>query len=261
MTYTPSKYWQVLSDRAQQMLDKFGYENFKSSVSLAVYNDYLFNYETQALDPEYEANVRAIWDKLYETYPSQFLDQLVEPSEGTPLAIKYKGRLVSLDLVATITEYARLASCIDFDTVSVVREIGGGYGRIPYVLTQLYPELSYHMYDIEPSLGIAKRYLNSVRGDANIQFHSPDELSGRCDILIAMNCLHEVTKEQVESYFDYAQKNSRYFYFSCWKHTHINADDITWRQEDYPVRPTWKPLYVGQHYMRRDFFEALYQCG
>jgi len=260
MTYTPSKYWTLLNSRANEFLDKYGYENFKRTIGLFLYNDYFYDYDKQSLSQDYNDKVRAIWDKLYSIYPDKFLDQFYEPLEGNPLAIEYRGRLVSLDLVATISEYTRLSQYIDFNDVNIIHEIGGGYGRIPFILTKLYPNLTYRMFDVEPSLSLAKRYLGNVIPGHPVTFHPPNELKGQCDILLAMDCLHEMTKDQVESYFDYADKHASYFYYSCWKETHINEDGIDWAMDDYPVRESWSPLYVGQHHMRAAFFEALYKC-
>jgi len=259
MAYTTSKYWQLLNEKANELLTGFGYENFKRTIGLFLYNDYFYDYGAQSLPSDYNEKVRAIWDNLYSIFPEKFLDQFHEPLEGNPLAIMYRDRPVSLDLVATIFEYARLTQYIDFNTVHTIHEIGAGYGRIPYVIVQLYPNLSYKIFDVEPSLSLAKKYLGSVLVNNKIEFYSPDQLLGKCDILLAMDCLHEMTKEHVEAYFDYADKNASYFYYSCWKDTHINADNITWKKEDYPVRESWTPLFVGQHHMRADFFEALYK--
>jgi len=259
MSYTPSKYWVTLNKRADGMIEKFGYENFKRTVGLFMYNDYFFNHDTGELVGDYEQKVIEVWDKLYSMYPNNILDKLYEPEEGNPFGVVYKGRLVSLDLAASFAEYFMMAQFIKMKSIKVIHEIGAGYGRVPYVIKQIHPDITYRIYDIEPSLSLAKRYLGSVLPDSKIEFHTPDKLDSSCDILIAMNCLHEMTRNHVSDYFDYADKNAGYFYYTCWKKGIVPEEDITWVQSDYPVKEKWVPLYLGQHRMRTEFFEALYK--
>lgn len=251
-------YWDVLGKRCQGYLDEYGYENFKRTVGV-VYNDYYLNHDTYKLDDDYEEKVEAIWDSMYKLYSSSLLDLFSEPLVGNPLGIIYKGRVVSIDLSASISEMLLLMDKIDFSKVHDIHEIGGGYGRLAYVIGQMYPRIRYKMYDIQPSLGLAERYLTDVSPNGNFFFHEPSKLGTDCDILIAMDCLHEMNDKQVNDYFDYADKHARFFYYTCWKHTNVADHGIKWSQADYPVRKSWKPLFVGQHRMRSQFFEALYE--
>lgn len=250
-------YWDVLSKRCQGYLDEFGYENFKRTVGV-VYNDYYLNHDTYKLDDDYNEKVHLIWDRMYQVYQPQLLSKFSEPTIGNPLGIFYKDRIVSIDLAASISEMCLIMDKVDFSNVKTIHEIGGGYGRLAYVLSKMYPHVTYRMYDIEPSLSLANRYLNEVIEDCTIQFQQPKDIFGNCDLLIAMDCLHEMTKDQVKAYFNYANKHARYFYYTCWKETNVPDHNIKWKQEDYPVRASWKPLYIGQHRMRTQFFEALY---
>ncbi len=258
LTYQPSKLWENLSKKSSRFLEEFGYENFKRSVGV-IYNDYFFDYEKGAIVEDYADKLKDTWDNIYKMYPNDYLDFFSEPKVGNPMAIEYGGRLVSFDLAASLIETALILSNIELDEIKVINEIGGGYGRLAYVLGQVIPDSDYTLYDIEPSISLAKRYLSDV-SKHSFKFESPDMLSGDCDILIAMDCLHEMTREQVADYFDYADKHAKYFYYTCWNKTRIHEDEIDWNKEDYPVKSHWTPLYLGPHRMRNNFFEAFYKC-
>lgn len=253
-----SSYWKALSSRCDHLLTNFGRENFKRTVGL-IYNDYYFNHDTKQLDVDYDEKVHAIWDRMYQVYPQRFLDQFREPELGNPLSIIYRNRPVSIDLAASIAEYSLLVSTLDFRDIHVIHEIGGGYGRLAHVILSAHPHITYRLYDIEPSLSLAKWYLETLLPNADLEFLKPEELTTPCDIVIAMDCLHEMTKEQVNNYFEYANEYARYFYYTCWKETEVVEHNLKWLQEDYPVKKKWKPLFLGQHRMRTQFFEALYK--
>lgn len=259
MSYKPSNYWQRLSKTCDEFLNKYGYENFKRTIGI-LYNDYYFNYGNGTIDDDYEEKVKVIWRRMYELYPSAFLDRFSEPEEGNPFRVQYRGRLVSIDLAASISEYCLLRDKIDFSkSVSTIHEIGAGYGRLAHVITMCHPNLTYRIYDIEPSLSLSTHYLSYILPSIRFEFNTPDKLCKDCDILIAMDCLHEMTKEQVHKYFKYAHKHAKFFYYTCWKSTIVKDDNIKWDMTDYPVRRSWKELFLGQHRMRTQFFEALYK--
>lgn len=257
----PSLYWNKLAERCERFLKQYGYKNFKRSVGL-VYNDFYLDYDSGTIRPEYNQKLLELWDALYERIPTMFLDRFSEPEVGSPFAINYNGRLVSFDLASSCCETAMLFSHLDMLKIKSIHEIGGGYGRLAYVLGQSVPKAIYRLYDIEPSIGLAMRYLTDVLPNRRgFYFHTPDELKGPCDLLVAMDCLHEMTKDQVEAYFEYADKNAGYFYFTCWKETAVPEHGISWKMDEYPVRPGWVPVFRGDHKMRTGFFEALYRIN
>jgi len=257
MSYEPSKFWTTLNKKSDEFLEEYGYENFKRTVGV-IYNDYFYDHDKKKLPDDYEDQVRAIWDRMYEVYSNGVLGYFHEPDVGNPLGIIYRGRLVSIDLAASISELSLLSAYIDLSAVKVIHEIGGGYGRLAYVIGQIVPCV-YRLYDLDMSRNLAQRYLKDVLPNRPLEFYSPDKLEGKCDILIAMDCLHEMTVEQVHSYFDYAHENAKYFYYTCWKDTTIQEDQVRWTQDKYPVKESWQPIYVGQHRIRTQFFEALYK--
>ena len=251
--YKPSLYWEHLNYNMYQRLWKGGYENFKDNAAIIYNDDYKGNLEGQQFD------IKELWESLYGYIPHDLLDKFSEPLEGNPHYIICNGRPVTLDLGCSIREYWLLSQHVDFSKVKEIAEVGGGYGRTAYVISTLHPEIHYTMYDVEPSIGLAKRYLSSVCPKSNLEFKTPDKLDGSIDLLLAINCLHEMKVEHVREYFEYADKNAQYFYFSCWYRGTVPFDNLVWNKEDYPVREHWKKL-LSQPHIRKGWFEELYQC-
>lgn len=246
-----SDYWKHLNEKSIMLIDEYGYENFKQTVA-RVYND-----DAKA-ENHFEAT-KMLWNHIYDIIPIELLDKFSEPDIGNPPVILRDEKLVSIDLGISIRDYWELAKHIDFGKINKIVEIGGGYGRMPYVITQIHPDIEYVMCDIEPSLGLAKWYLSQVIPDANMVYINPEELEGKSNLVIANNCFHEMTRKQVHDYFNYADQNSDYLYYNCWKETTMPRDFIKWTQGDYPVKNSWTKLFE-QDYIRKNYFEVLYKC-
>lgn len=245
-----SKYWQELNKSHIGLMEEYGYENFKSTVG-RIYND----------DMDYEKvleSIRILWEMLYRDIPEELLKKFSEPMVGNPAVLMCEERPVSIDLGCAIREYYLLSKYIDFSKINSIVEIGSGYGRTAYVINKLHPKIQYTMCDIEPSLSLAKRYMLDVAPNGHFNFVLPEQLNQKCDLFLAINCLHEMVKEDVDKYFNYVGKNAEYFYYSCWDKTTIPFDGITWTQQDYPVRANWVEM-LNQKHIRNDFFEALYK--
>ena len=238
-------------------LEKHGYENFKNTLGIT-YNNYY--HDEGKIREDYYDKLRMFWDILYSKFvPCDLLDQFEEPQEGNPLTIEYKGRSVSFDLGMSLYEYYLLSKYMDFEKVNIIHEIGAGYGRTCYVISKIHPWIKYRIFDMEPSLGVAKQYLRSVLSDGLFEFNTPDKIGGECDLFLAIDCLHEMIREHVDEYFNYADKNSCYFYFTAFDKTVVPIDGVTWEIKDYPTRQTWKKIFLKTHGVRQGFFEALYK--
>ena len=260
MTYTPSKYWIWLNERIKEMLDKLGgYENFKRTAGYIYNNDYLSS-TTGEPRKVYNLDCTTLWQFLYQNsgVPKGLLDSFEEPLEGNPMSGNLDGRHVTIDLGCSILEYWNLSQYIDFNKINTIYEIGGGYGRTAYVITKIYPSIKYILYDLESSLEIASRYLTSVAPWGKFEFRTPDKLEGSCDLSIAINCMAEMTKQQVDSYFDFIDRNSSYFYFVTWLKSFCEKDNIIWELKDYPVKKNWEILF-SKPYVRLGWVEQLYK--
>ena len=247
-----SKYWEHLNSACNDFLDGYGYEHFKESVA-RIYND----------DMGHDAlmeSIKDLWDILYTIIPADVLCRYSEPMVGTPRYLECDGRPVTIDLGLSMYDVWSITRHINLKDIESIIEIGGGYGRIPYIIKQDNKYVKYTMCDVEPALSVAKWYLPQVLDNCDIQFVHPEELSGKADLIIACNCLHEMTPEQVHYYFNYFNDNAKYVYYTCWKDTTMPIDGHRWTQGDYPVRDTWTKIFELD-YIKQDYFQALYKIG
>ena len=245
-----TEYWKRLSTDSSNYLKEYGYGNFKRTVA-KVYNDYIDENEACG-------STSRLWKYLSGRIPKELLDSFSEPQIGNPIPIYCDGRPVSLDLGCSIREYHLLSQHVDFNSIKSIVEIGGGYGRTAYVIAKLHPGITYTMCDIQPALSLSKRYLKDVLPHGNFNFISPEELKGNNDLVIAIDCLHEMTREQVAEYFRYVDRSTKYFYYSCWHDTVMPHDNIRWKKRDYPVKRGWSNL-LSQDHIRMNHFEEIYK--
>ena len=66
--------------------------------------------------------------------------------------------------------------------------------------------------------------------------------------------------DQITYYFAEIDRLVRgHFYTKQWKVSYIPQEEVTIRQEDYPVLPHWRSIYSRPCAVQTPFFEALYQ--
>lgn len=262
MIATPSKYWEKLHIDHEDVMKQSGYENFKRGVGVLIYNNIGVHYDengkSDRLQDNYFEKLEELWEGAYQELSPDILDRLYEPKEGNPFTIDFKGRQVSYDLLMAVYEYWTIKACIDMNMVKTIHEIGAGYGKTAYVISTLHPKIKYRIFDLKPSLDLSSRYLPSVLPGHDFEFYTPDQIQGDCDLMIAVNCLHEMSRKQVEEYFEYCDRHAKFLYYSCWKDTTVPYEDIRWRHGDYPVNGRWKLLTSRDSY-RSGFFEEVYK--
>jgi putative sugar O-methyltransferase len=214
----------------------------------------------------------------------KYVRLLEEPSEGNPPAIELQGKRISQDLLNSILDFLAISRGCDLGKVSTILELGAGSGRTAFCLLKLLPSVKYIVVDVPPALFISQTYLSNsfpdkkifsfrpfksfkaVQGEfksSDIIFLMPDQLDllpdKMIDLFIAIDCLHEMKKEQVDLYFDHVDRLANHFFFKCWKKTTVPFDDITYLSEDYPVRNNWHEVYKAACDVPSTYFEAFYQ--
>jgi SAM-dependent methyltransferase len=249
-----SKYWEHLNSKLKEKYSNHGYENFKR------FFGYVYNDDMSINKSPYHLNVNDLWNHVYDRLPEDVISQFEEPLEGNPFYFVLKGKKVTIDLGCALLEYHNLKQHVDFNRISSIMEIGGGYGRTAYVITKLHPHIKYTLCDIDFNLNVAKRYLKSVAKWGRFRFVNCENIEKEkgADLIIAINCLGEMTREAVATYFDYAKKCG-YFYLVTWDKVGVPLDNILWRfPEDYPIDTNWKVIFQ-RPYIRKSFMEALYK--
>jgi putative sugar O-methyltransferase len=230
--------------------------------------------------------VAALWELARRHDHRGVLAGLDEPQLGEPPTVRYRGRLVSEDLAHSALELATIDEVGALPVQdAVVVELGGGYGRLAWLLLSAIPGLRYIVCDIPPALAIAQRYLTDLfddcpifryrhfddpaevaaeLADAKLAFLLPHQLallpSLEADLFVNISSLHEMRIEQVEEWFRLIdQHTSGCFYTKQWVRSVNVFDDLVIRREDYPVPEHWVTLVDREVQAPPDFFEAVYR--
>jgi putative sugar O-methyltransferase len=186
-----SNFWNVLNKKNIEQIVKYGYENFKQTVTQ--------NYFTWvvSLDNLYAANLMKLVPQLKVTLPSQeinkihpffgkadsikfntitlyflnymlmigagpYLEKLEEPLIGNPPFLTYNKKRISQDILNSLLEYLPISQHCPLDKISTIIEIGAGSGRSAFCFMSLLPNVKYVIVDIPPALYVSQRYLSDV---------------------------------------------------------------------------------------------------
>lgn len=255
MNTESSHYWKGLSEKIVSVMNQHGgYANFKRTAGNIFNDDFMPNPSIYNLD------IKRVWDKVKNIVPDDISNKLYEPLEGNPLTAILDGRHVSIDLGCSLLEYWNLSKHFSFSTIQSICEFGGGYGRTAYVIKKLHPHIKYTMVDIEPSRSLAHKYMHDIGLSENMEFILPYQLEDEpYDLCIAINCLGEMTRNNVKYYMDYADKNSKYFYMVVWEEIDVPVDNIVWKYpNDYPIPNNWQIMFK-KPYVRNSWLEVLYK--
>lgn len=213
-----------------------------------------------------------------------YIDLIEEPLVGNPPYNLYNGKRVSQDIFNSLQEYLSVVHHCPMDNISTILEIGAGYGRTAYCFLKFHPEKKYIIVDFPPALYVSQTYLSQVFPEkkvmkfrafeqfseiaeefsqANIIFLTPDQLSKipneSIDLMLAIDCLHEMKADRVEHYFKEAERLSHYFYYKCWVKTYVSPDDVYHLENSYPVQPHWIEIFRQPCQIPSGFFHAFYQ--
>ena len=228
-----------------------------------------------------------LFDYVKRVDSAGLLNSVEESEFGKPPPVYRGKKLITADLANSILEYYAMAPALDAGPLKTVMELGAGYGRNASVFLQKHPGIQYVIVDIPPALYVSQTYLQNRFSDKKIftfrPFRSFEEIkeewqqSSICfllphqvqllpqksvDLFLNISSLQEMRMDQITYYFAEIDRLVRgHFYTKQWKVSYIPQEDVTIRQEDYPVLPTWRPIYSRPCAVQTPFFEALYQIG
>ena len=177
--------------------------------------------------------------------------------------------LISIDTIQTLAEKT---PNILTDQINIC-EIGAGWGRIAYYLTQLNSKLSYYVFDIPHTLLIAHEYLlentNHIKvfnyndskklGDKipGIYFLTPHFLEDfkpkYFDITINIASFQEMSQAQVKGYLDIINKTSSLLY------TQQRYKDLEMSYDKYEYPLNWEKLIDKDVNFHPLWFEQMFK--
>ena len=301
-----SKYWEYLNHKNTEQLKKYGYENFRQTVSKNYFTwtdlkftsgldyiniqvelkDILKKHEYFTLGESVFHNIMTIllYNCVIENGGGDLIDVVSEIPAGNPPYLEVNGQLITQDNLNSILEYMSINEGFSFGKPSTVLEVGAGSGRTAYALSRISSTIKYIICDIPPALFIAQKYLRNAFPDkkvfyfrqfeeveeveqvfdvADIVFLMPDQLkllpSKSIDLMLAIDCLHEMTVAEVQRYFNHADRLADYFYFKCWNQTTVPFDNIEYNFSSYPIKSGWREIFKKTCKIHSAFFEAMYE--
>ncbi len=215
------------------------------------------------------------------------LGKIEEPPFGGPHLVRLSnGWTTTQDLCNSIFEFHSITRGIGKAGAGrLFIELGAGYGRLAYVFLKAHPGCKYWIIDLPPALYVSQEYLSAVFPDLKVfrfrHFNSFDEVAAEveacdigffsanqirllpdkvADVFIAISNLHEMTREQIDLYFQEIDRLTRgIFYTKQWLSSRTTTEEgFVVRRGEYPVKAEWEQLYDERHPLQSWFFHALY---
>jgi putative sugar O-methyltransferase len=237
----------------------------------------------------YQAAVACLWEYARERDRLGLLDRLEEPRLGSPLVVRYRGKVISQDLANSVLEFYAVAEGMGRDRPGAngVLELGAGYGRLAWLYLATFPALRYFIVDIPPALALSQEYLTRLfpgrptfrfrqfsnfadvadeMQKAQLGFLTPNQLElvppWQAGAFINISSLHEMRRDQIAAYIQLIERHtSGTFYTKQWRTWTNPADGITLSQDDYPVPANWTMRFERPHPIQTAFFEAAYSVN
>jgi putative sugar O-methyltransferase len=233
----------------------------------------------------YSVFVAMLWEHARRRDRLRLLEHLSEPELGSPILVRHRGRAISQDLANSVLEFYSISEAVPGGVPegATVVELGGGYGRLGWLLLSAVPRVRYIAVDIPPALAVAQRYLTCLFPDlpvarfrrgtdglsaeiagARMAFITPNQLEAlpdlEADLFINISSLHEMRPDQIAHYLGLIGRHTRgVFYTKQWLDWTNPDDGVRIRETDYPIPPEWQPVYQRVHEVQTHFFEAAYR--
>jgi putative sugar O-methyltransferase len=232
--------------------------------------------------------VAALWEHARRRDTLGLLEENEEPRLGEALLVRHRGRSISEDLANSALEMSAIAEGGGLPTPgSLVVELGGGYGRLAWLMLEAIPGLRYVVCDIPPALAIAQRYLTELFGElptfrfrpfsdpatvmseierARLVFLLPHQLAALpplgADLFVNISSLHEMRHDQIATWFALIDRHTRgHFYTKQWVHSVNVFDDLVVNRDEYPVPGHWHAALDREVEATPGFFEAVYRVN
>jgi putative sugar O-methyltransferase len=255
--------------------------------------DQYFNLRFSGVDPE----SRHAYDRLLWLYYQHVrdIDRLgvlgrIEdsPIGGTRTKARIEGRWVSLDFLQSVEEaYAILdawAASGRHENPRLFIELGAGYGRLAYVIRNMFPDSTFVILDLPEALLCSSTWLErSLPGDVHpyeasreVDRLSRSELlqkkiwtlaahqieaieADAADVFINIYSFAEMPLDAITNYFGHVDRLTRGIFYSKQRKLENNlADGGPIGEATYPIRPHWARHLYRTTSLQEGFFESAY---
>jgi putative sugar O-methyltransferase len=216
-----------------------------------------------------------------------FLEKYVEPMYGNPFVVRAFDCEFTQDACNSVHEsYSATIELPELSTKTII-EIGAGYGRLAHLLLTMRPGVKYWIVDVKPAIDVSQEYLKKtlpnkrifgsqsfsnfedVRAQvmaSDLSFFMADQivlLPAKCaDLVVCISNLHEMTREQIDFYYDEVDRLCRgYFYSKQWMKSVAKENGFIICREEYPTKPSWREVFNHRHDVQSWFFHSLHEIG
>jgi putative sugar O-methyltransferase len=158
-----------------------------------------------------------------------------------------------------------------------VAEIGAGYGRLAYLITKLFPNVEYNIFDISPALAVSQNYLACVLGEHRVStFREIPQLASNSeiraflphqielfpdnyfDLVINVSSFDEMAAAQVDHYFSELDKKcGGWLYLQG--HAKSQSQGVRLGVNEFPYRNGWTEIARRDHPFIGSFVERIYK--
>ncbi len=238
------------------------------------------------LSKEYNKFTLILLNYLIKKKFQNYLDKINEDEYGNPIFITYNDKKYSFSSLNSIIELDTINKNLDIKKLNFILEIGAGSGRTCSSLIKINEKLKYTICDIPPTLFIAQKNLShlfphkkifkfrnfdnysNIKNEfenADIIFITPDQIrllpNKIFDLSIAIDCLHEMNKSQVDNYFNEFDRLSSNIFFKCQNTQWANFENNKFTIDNYPVKKNWTKILHEKCFIPNDYFDAIYKIN
>ena len=190
--------------------------------------------------------------------------------------IKIENINVTTDKIASLLDYGKISKAFDIKKFNKLLEIGAGSGRTCEAILSLEKNLKYVICDIAPAIYVSYKRLKLAFPDKKISLlidvndkirleekiensdisfifpHQLEILSKKSfDLILAIDCMHEMDKSTISYYFNLFNNISTNFYLSIWSKTDVPYSKNIFKKKnildfnagDYKIPNNWKNIY------------------
>ena len=188
----------------------------------------------------------------------------------------------------SLLDYEKINKAFPLSNVNKILEIGAGSGRLADAILSLEKNKKYVVCDIPPTIFISykrlqvafpgkkiallfnisnKDEMEKKINENDISFIFPHQLElfseNFIDLVIAVDCLHEMDKKTIQNYFKKINNLTNKFYFSVWDETLLPYSRkifsknvrLNYLKGDYNVPKDWENIFK-----EHSIFPSNYWC-
>ena len=190
--------------------------------------------------------------------------------------IKIENINVTTDKIVSLMDYGKIRKAFDITKLNKILEIGAGSGRTCEAILSIEKNLKYIICDIVPAIYISyerlklafpnkkisllidendKTKLEEKIEKSDIAFIFPHQLEilnrKSLDLILAIDCMHEMDKSTIQYYFKLFNHISTNFYLSIWSKTDVpysknifkKKNILDYNAGDYKIPSNWKNMF------------------